>query len=154
PLAFNWPQFQHSLPELYRLATIPLIVAIILLVTAAHEFAHGFTCKHFGGEVHEMGVLLIYFQPAFYCNVSDAWLFPEKSRRLWVTFAGPYFELFLWALSTLTWRVTESGTGLRWVALVVMVTSGIKLFFNLNPLIKLDGYYLLSDALGIENLRP
>src|SRR2546429_2444979 len=140
--------------RLYRLETFVLAWLMVLLVSAAHEFAHGVTCKHFGGEVHEIGFMLLYFQPALYCNVSEAWLFPEKSKRLWVTFAGPYFELFLWALATLTWRVTESGTGLRWVALVVMVTSGIKLFFNLNPLIKLDGYYLLSDALGIENLRP
>jgi multidrug resistance efflux pump len=125
----------------------------ILFVTTAHEFAHGFACKRFGGEVHEVGFLLIYFQPAFYCNVSDAWLFPEKAKRLWVTFAGAYFEIFLWAVATLTWRVTEPGTWLNVVALVVMATSGIKTLFNLNPLIKLDGYYLLSDALEIPNLR-
>jgi putative peptide zinc metalloprotease protein len=47
--------------------------------------------------------MLIYFQPPFYCNVSDAWLFPEKSKRLWVTFTGACFETFLWALATLVW---------------------------------------------------
>ena len=82
-----------------------------------------------------------------------AWLFPEKSRRLWVTFAGAYFEIFLWALATLAWRVTEPWTPLNHLALVVMATSGIKTLFNLNPLIKLDGYYLLSDWLEIPNLR-
>ncbi|HEV8640114.1 MAG TPA: efflux RND transporter periplasmic adaptor subunit, partial [Methylomirabilota bacterium] len=111
------------------------------------------TCKRFGGHVHEMGFLLIYFQLAFYCNVSDAWLFPEKSKRLWVTTAGPYFEMFLWALAVITWRVTEPGTWPSAVALVVIATSAFKLFINLNPLIKLDGYYLLSDALGMHNLR-
>jgi multidrug resistance efflux pump len=100
-----------------------------------------------------MGFLLIYFQLAFYCNVSDAWLFPQKSRRLWVTWAGPYFELFIWGLAVLAWRVVEPGTLTSAVALIIIATSGIKLFFNLNPLIKLDGYYLLSDALGIPNLR-
>ena len=80
-------------------------------------------------------------------------LFPEKSRRLWVTFAGAYFEIFLWALATLAWRVTKPWTPLNHLALVVMATSGIKTLFNLNPLIKLDGYYLLSDWLEIPNLR-
>ncbi|MBI4610349.1 MAG: biotin/lipoyl-binding protein [Candidatus Rokubacteria bacterium] len=143
----------RDLVRLFGVEALVLAWVTILAVTVIHEFAHCLTCKRFGGHVHEMGFLLIYFQPAFYSNVSDAWLFPEKSRRLWVTFAGPYFELLLWALATLTWRVTEPGSWLSSVALVVMATSGIKLFFNLNPLIKLDGYYLLSDFLGIPNLR-
>ena len=130
-----------------------MVWAIILLVTTAHEFAHGLTCKHFGGEVHEMGFLLIYLQPALYCNVSDAWLFPEKSRRLWVTFAGPYFELFLWALAALGWRFSDPTTWIHYLSLAVAATSGIKACLNFNPLLKLDGYYLLSDWLDIPNLR-
>jgi len=139
--------------RLARTSAIPLIVAIVFLVVTAHEFAHGLTCKHFGGEVHELGFLLIYFQPALYCNVSDAWLFPEKSKRLWVGFAGPYFELFLWALATLAWRLTDVETTINYLALIIMITSGIKTLFNFNPLLKLDGYYLLSDCLEIPNLR-
>jgi multidrug resistance efflux pump len=97
--------------------------------------------------------MLLYLQPAFYCNVSDAWLFPEKSRRLWVSFAGAYFEVFLWAFATLIWRLTEPGTMVHYQALVVTAASGIATLFNLNPLIKLDGYYMLSDYLEIPNLR-
>ena len=149
----NSVEIGRDLLRLYRVQALLVAWLTIFGVTAAHEFAHGLACKRFGGEVHEMGALLIYFQPAFYCNVSDAWLFPEKSKRLWVTFAGPYFELFLWALAVLAWRVTQPDTWLNFVALVVVVTSGIKLSINLNPLIKLDGYYLLSDYLGVPNLR-
>ena len=148
----NWPQVVAEASGLYKFSTLPLLIATIFVVVTAHEFAHGLTCKHFGGEVREMGFLLMYFQPAFYCNVSDAWFFP-KSQRLWVSFAGPYFEVFIWAVATLAWRATDTDTWLNHVALVVMATSGIKTFFNFNPLIKLDGYYLLSDALGIANLR-
>src|SRR5258707_5244839 len=122
-------------------------------VVTLHEFAHGLTCKHFGGHVREIGFILIFFQPAFYCNVSDAWLFPQKSHRLWVTFAGAYFEIFLWAIATFVWRVTDPNTVINYLALVVVATSAVKTFFNLNPLIKLDGYYLLSDFLEIPNLR-
>lgn len=149
----NWGEIGRDLLRLYQFKALLLAWLTILLVTTAHEFAHGLTCKRFGGEVHEIGFMLLYFTPAFYCNVSDAWLFPEKSKRLWVTFAGAYFEIFLWALATLTWRLTDPDTALNYAALVVMATSGIKTLFNLNPLIKLDGYYLLSDYLEIPNLR-
>ena len=148
----NWHEILGEAAGLYKFSTLPLLIITVFLVITAHEFAHGLTCKHFGGEVREMGFLLMYFQPAFYCNVSDAWFFP-KAQRLWVSFAGPYFELFIWALATLAWRLVDNDTWINHVALVVMATSGVKTFFNFNPLIKLDGYYLLSDTLGIANLR-
>jgi putative peptide zinc metalloprotease protein len=149
----NWGEIGRDIQSLYHFQALFFAWLTIFLVITAHEFAHGLACKHFGGEVHEIGFLLLYFQPAFYCNVSEAWLFPEKSKRLWVTFAGAYFEIFIWALATVTWRLTEHETWVNFLALVVMATSGIKSLFNLNPLIKLDGYYLLSDYLEVPNLR-
>jgi multidrug efflux pump subunit AcrA (membrane-fusion protein) len=126
---------------------------VIVFVTFCHEFAHGLTCKHYGGEVHEVGFLLIFFMPCFYCNVSDAWLFREKSKRLWVTLAGGYFELFLWALTVFVWRVTVPDTLINFLAFVVMTACGAQTLFNFNPFLKLDGYYLLSDWLEIPNLH-
>ncbi len=149
----NWFEIARGVSGLYRLDALLIAWLTVLSVTTAHEFAHGLTCKRFGGEVHEIGFLLIYFQPAFYCNVSDAWLFPRKSSRLWVTFAGAYLEIVVWASATLVWSIVDIDTRLSFLALVIMTTSGIKTLFNLNPLIKLDGYYLLSDYLEIPNLR-
>ena len=149
----NWEDAVQNVSRLFQYSAIPVILLVVFLVITAHEFAHGLTCKRFGGEVHELGFFLIYLQPAFYCNVSDAWLFPEKSKRLWVGFAGPYFELFLWALATFVWRLTDAETGINYLAYIVMTTSGVKTLLNFNPLIKLDGYYLLSDWLEIPNLR-
>ncbi|MDB6123098.1 MAG: hypothetical protein JWQ71_2091, partial [Pedosphaera sp.] len=80
-------------------------------------------------------------------------LFTEKAKLLWVEFAGPYFELYIWALATLLLRLTYVETCINRVAFVVMASSGIKTLINFNPLIKLDGYYLLSDYLEIPNLR-
>ncbi len=125
----------------------------LLAVTTLHEFAHGLTCKHHGGEVHEVGFLLMYFMPCLYCNVSDAWLIPEKSKRLWVTLAGGYCDLVLWALAVFAWRVTLPGTLLNHLAWLVVSLCGVRIVFNFNPFLKLDGYYLLSDLLGMPNLR-
>ena len=143
----------QSFRALYGPSAVPLFVTFSLITVMLHEFGHGMTCRHFGGEVHEIGFLLVYFQPALYCNVSDAWLFPEKSKRLWVGFAGPYFELFLWSLAVFAWRFADEGTVVSVCALAVIGVSGVKTLFNFNPLIKLDGYYLLSDFLEIPNLR-
>src|SRR6266404_2388583 len=151
--ANQWFEIMSGLKRLYTFQSLVVAYLTVLGVVIAHEFAHGLTCKFFGGSVREIGFLLLFFQPAFYCNVSDAWLFPQKSRRLWVSFAGAYFEIFLWALATVLWRLTDPYTVINYLALVVMATSGVKTLFNLNPLIKLDGYYLLSDLLEAPNLR-
>lgn len=149
----SWADLGYSLTGIFKIATLFEVWVAIFLVILLHEFAHGLTCKYFGGEVHEMGFLLLYFQPCFYCNVSDAYLFAEKSKRLWVTFAGAYCQIFVWALATLLWRITALDTGLNGFLFVVVITSGVTVLFNFNPLIKLDGYYLLADYLEIPNLR-
>ena len=149
----NWGDLGYSIRGLFRIATIFKIWIAIFLVIVLHEFAHGLTCKYFGGEVHEMGFLLLYLQPCFFCNVSDAYLFKEKSKKLWVTFAGAYCQIFVWAVATFLWRITALDTGLNSFLFVVVITSGVTVLFNFNPLIKLDGYYLLSDYLEIPNLR-
>src|SRR5262249_33863749 len=149
----NRQSLASSFLSALRWETAVLAWLALLFVTTCHEFAHGLTCKRYGGEVHEVGFLLIFFMPCFYCNVSDAWLFKEKSKRLWVTFAGGYFELFLWALSVFVWRVTEADSLINYLAFVVLSASGVQTLFNFNPLLKLDGYYLLSDWWEIPNLQ-
>src|SRR5205085_829876 len=136
-----------------RWETVLLAWLALLFVTTCHEFAHGLTCKRHGGEVHEVGFLMIFFMPCFYCNVSDAWLFQEKSKRLWVTLAGGYFELFLWALAVFVWRLTTPDSLVNYVAFVVLSACGVQTLFNFNPLLKLDGYYLLSDWVEVPNLQ-
>jgi putative peptide zinc metalloprotease protein len=149
----SWGEITRDIAGLYRFDALLLAWITVIVVTIAHEMSHALTCTRFGGRVQEMGLLLIYFQPAFYCNVSDAWLFPDTRRRVLVMAAGVYLDAIVWALATVAWRLTDAETIVHFLALVVMATSAIKTLFNLNPLIKLDGYYLLSDALAIPNLR-
>jgi multidrug resistance efflux pump len=134
------------------LRTVIAVWLLVIVVTTLHELAHGLTCKHYGGEVHELGFLLMFFTPAFYCNVSDAWLFPEKSKRLWVGLAGTYWDLCMWAMATFVCRLTVQECLLNYLAWMLIAVCGARSFLNLNPLMKLDGYYVLSDWLGIPNL--
>ena len=149
----QWSEIAREIPSLLTPKALAMAYVAMLGVVASHEVAHGLTCRHFGGRVREMGFMLLFFQPAFYCNVTDAWLFPKKSQRMWVSAAGAFFELSVWAGATWVWLVTEVDTIAHYLALLVMASSGVKSLFNLNPLIKLDGYYLLSDYLEVPNLR-
>jgi multidrug resistance efflux pump len=152
-VVLNGEQLAVSFVNSLRWETAVLGWLTLMTVTTLHEFAHGLTCKRHGGEVHEVGFLMLLLMPCLYCNVSDAWLFPEKSKRLWVTFAGAYFELFLWALAVFVWRFTMADTLVNRLAFLVLSACGLQTLFNFNPLIKLDGYYLLSDWLEVPNLQ-
>jgi multidrug resistance efflux pump len=129
------------------------VLVTISLVTLLHELAHGLTCRHFGGRVTDMGFLLLYFLPCFYCNVGDTYLFREKRQRMWVFFAGGFFELFIWALAILGFRIAAPDTLVGRVFFVVAAVSVVRSLFTFNPLVKMDGYFLLAEHLGVANLR-
>lgn len=133
---------------------IAAIAAAVLTITVLHEFAHGLACKHFGGDVREMGVLLIYYVlPGFYCNVTDIYRVGQKRERLWVIFAGIYWQLVVSAAGGLFWLVATPYTVLADLAFLAFVGGTFNILINCNPLIKLDGYYALSQALGVANLQ-
>lgn len=146
-------QFTSPFSSTWRWETVVLVWFTIVVVTLLHEFAHGLTCKHFGGEVHELGVLVMFFTPCFYCNVSDAWLIPEKWKRLLITAAGAYLDLCLWAVGIFVWRLTLQDSPVNFLAWIVATVCGTRTFFNFNPLMKLDGYYLVSDWFEMPNLQ-
>jgi len=148
----SWGQLRSGLSSISTEA--PWVVVWILygMVVVVHEMAHGFACAHFGGRVRAMGFLLLYGKPCAYCDVSDAWLLP-KSARLWIMAAGSLVELGMWAAAALVWRVTAPETLLHRGALVILALCGVGTLLNFNPLLKFDGYYMLSDGLEIPNLR-
>lgn len=131
-----------------------IILLMTLTITALHEFAHGLACKHFGGEVREVGVLMIYYvMPAFYCNVTDIYRLGKKHERLWVIFAGIYWQLLVSALGALVWMAATPYSLLADFTFLVFLGGTFNILINCNPLIKLDGYYALSQLLGVTNLH-
>ncbi len=149
----NIEQFPFQLTAIFHAADIVTIILCIFFVTIVHEYAHALVCRHYGGNVREMGFLLLYFQPCFYCNVSDAYLFPERRQRLLVTLAGIAAQLILWGGFAILWRITVEGYFLNRVFYLIAAVCFATTVFNFNPAIKLDGYYLLADYLRIPNLR-
>jgi putative peptide zinc metalloprotease protein len=129
-----------------------LIWFVYPVVKALHELGHAYTTKMSGGEVHEIGIMFLVFMPVPYVDVSSAWGFRSKGRRMLVGASGIAVEMFLGALALFVWLSVESGT-VHAVAYNVMLISGVStLLFNGNPLLRFDGYYVLADALEIPNL--
>jgi len=149
----RWTEF-HQVIVTHGGLTVFLSAAMIsFAIGVVHEFAHGIACKYWGGEVKEIGILLLYFNPGLYCDVSDALLFERKSQRLWTMLAGPISEAALGSLAVLAWCLTPRPSTASAVLAFVILLTGVKLIFNFNPLIRLDGYYLTCDLLNVPNLR-
>ncbi len=127
---------------------------LTLIITAVHETGHGLTCKHFGGRVPAMGLMLMYFMPTFFTDCTSMCMFDRTSKRLLTVFAGIWAELVFGSLATLVWFFSPPGSflgDLGYKTLLLTVVSGV--LINMNPLMKLDGYYALAQSLEIENLR-
>ena len=126
---------------------------MFLVIKVFHELGHGLTCKRFGGEVHDMGILVLCMFPCLYCNISDAWIMEKRSRRMWISAAGIVTEIVIASLAAIVWWSTGPGA-VNSIACRVMIVAGVSsVLMNGNPLMKWDGYYILSDILGMPNLR-
>jgi putative peptide zinc metalloprotease protein len=149
----NLPELTFQIWGFLSPKNIILFWLTLLVVKALHELAHGYTCKHFGGEVHELGILLVVFTPWAYCNVSDSHKFPNSRHRFLVSMAGILTELFIASVATLIWWVTSPGV-VNSIAYAIMIIASVNnVLFNGNPLLRYDGYFALSDFLEIPNLR-
>jgi putative peptide zinc metalloprotease protein len=152
----NFDVFRAKLPEFHQFFAAGnwLYLAVALGVTKIlHEFGHGLSCKHYGGECHEMGMMLLVFTPCLYCDVSDSWMLPNKWKRAAIGAAGMYVEVIIASIATYLWWNSHPGVFNQLCLDVMFVSSVSTILFNANPLLRYDGYYILSDVLEIPNLR-
>jgi putative peptide zinc metalloprotease protein len=156
-VGMHFEKFYDNLPkyqEFFTFGNLGWMWLALGVVKVIHEFGHGLSCRKYGGEVHEMGALFLCLSPCLYCNVSDAWTLPNKWKRICISYAGIYIELFIAATATFVWWYTPSHPFINNLALCLMVVCSVStIVFNANPLMRYDGYYVMADFLEIPNLR-
>ena len=129
-----------------------LMTGIIVVVKIVHELSHAVACRKFGGECFEIGVLLLAFFPTLYCDVSDSWTFPERWKRIMVSFAGVYVEILMASISAILWLLSDPGFANSIFFNIAVMCSFNTIFVNGNPLLRYDGYYIVSDLFEQPNL--
>lgn len=155
-VGLQWRLVTSEIQAIASQLTVSMMLWLLLIVAGVkvlHELGHAIACKHFGGECHEIGLMLLVGIPTLYCNVSSAWLIESKWRRMMVSAAGMVIELGLASLGTWLWWSSAPGT-FHSLCLYVMVLCSLNtLVVNGNPFLQYDGYFLLSDAMEVPNLR-
>jgi putative peptide zinc metalloprotease protein len=151
----HWRELVARLPspaDFFQPQNALWFAVAIGLTKLLHELGHALACKHFGGECHEMGVMLFLFTPSLYCNVSDVWMLPDKWSRMAVSAAGIGVELVIAAVATFLWWFSEPG-GFHTLCLAMMFVCTVNtLVLNGNPLMRYDGYHVLADFVEIPQL--
>ncbi len=149
----NWTGFLSQFPHFFTLQGLLLMAVALSVAKVLHELGHAYTCKHFGCRVPSMGVALLVMWPVLYTDASDAWRLRSRRQRFCISAAGMAAELTLAVYATLLWSFLPDGPLRSAIFLLATTTWIVTLFINLNPFMRFDGYYLLSDMLGIPNLQ-
>lgn len=146
-------RFFAQMSGLFDFGNLWILGGLWILLKAFHECWHGLACRRFGGAVPEAGFsLLVFATPLGYVNASSSAAFSSRWHRMIVSAAGMYGELFLAAIAAIVWSHLDPGVASATLHRVIMLSSITTVFFNANPLMRFDGYYLLSDGLDIPNL--
>ncbi len=155
----HWGQIAHDTLLFYNfkaktLADIAQFWLLATVVMCIHEIGHGLTTKHYGARVMAMGFALIYLTPAFYTDTSEGEVKGDRYQRLMITVSGVWVEMMICTAATIVWWGTASGTTVHDFAYLVILITGIAvILINWNPLMKLDGYYILTELLGAVDLK-
>ena len=150
--ATNWDQFLSASEILFSPRNWLWMTVAWIALKVVHELAHAFACRRYGGEVREVGIAFVLFAPLAYVDVTSSWRLPSKWSRIHVSIAGIYVELLVAAVAALMWQQAESKFVSHMLYNVIVMASVSTILFNANPLMRFDGYFILSDLLEIPNL--
>jgi putative peptide zinc metalloprotease protein len=149
----NYSEFSNQAQGVLSSSNLVYLYLSMAVLKFFHELGHAMMVKKFGGQVHTLGVMLVVFTPLPYMDASDSWAFRDKWHRILVGGAGMLVELFFAAIAAMVWANTGDGI-VHSIAFNIMIIGSISsIFFNGNPLLKFDSYYMLSDYLEIPNLQ-
>jgi putative peptide zinc metalloprotease protein len=149
----HWAELTESITDrILAPQNILLLWVTFPLLKVLHEFGHAFAIKALGGEVHEMGIVLLVLTPIPYVDATSSSAFRNKWERIVVSAAGMAVELFIAVVALLLWVHIEPGAFRALLYNVIFIAGVSSLFFNGNPLLRYDAYYILADLLEIPNL--
>jgi putative peptide zinc metalloprotease protein len=149
----NWSEAFNQMQGILAPGNLLLLYAALIIIKAFHEISHAVVCRRFGGEVHTLGVMLLILTPLPYMDATSSWTFRNRWHRMLVSAAGILIEIFFAALAVLAWANTGQGPLHSLLYNIMFIASVSTFLFNANPLLRFDGYYILSDFLDIPNLH-
>ena len=149
----NWAAFATDSTGLLGAANLFWMYGVMVFIKVLHEFGHGYACRRLGGEVPEMGVMLLLFNPLPYVDASSSTAFSNKWHRILVGAAGMLVEMGVAGIAAIVWAHSGTGTLHNLAFNTVIAASVVTLVFNANPLLRYDGYHMLSDWLEMPNLQ-
>lgn len=150
----RWDEFWTTYPSLFSLEGLVEVALVFAVIKLVHEWAHAYTATKYSVPVPHMGVAVMVMYPVLYTETSGAWKLDNKWHRAYIGLAGIRAELGLAALALLVWHMSDAGSAVQVLSFMVVTVALISsLAVNLNPLMRFDGYYILSDMLGVENLQ-
>ena len=152
-VASKWDEFMNPLGSMMALKNLPVLWSLLVTLKAVHEFGHAYACKRFGGEVPEMGAFFVLLTPCAYVDASSSWGFTNRWERVCVGLAGMYFESIAAMFALFVGVITPAGLVHDSASYAIVLATVVTIAFNANPLMRYDGYYILSDILGMPNLR-
>lgn len=149
----DWDRFQATFLHFFNVEGLIWYGLALVFVKSAHELGHAFVARRHGCRVASMGVAFLVMFPVLYTDTTDAWRLRSRSSRLRIVTAGVRTELYIAMVATFLWNILPDGP-LRSVIFFLATTSWLaSLLVNISPFMRFDGYYALSDALGVENLQ-
>ena len=149
----HWDELTSNLSDQILAAdNLFLLWLVYPFIKILHELGHAYVVKRYGGEVHEVGVMLLVFFPMPYVDASSSTSFANKHQRMFVDAAGMMVELFIASIAMLIWLGAEDGLTKSFAYNILFIAGVSTIVFNGNPLLRFDGYYLLADWLEMPNL--
>ena len=151
-IGMNWSRFSADTDGFFARDNWFWLFIAWAGLKVAHEFSHGIFCKHFGAAVREAGVIFVIFVPMGYVDATASLGIASRWRRMMVAAAGLYMEFFLAAIAAVVWVWTPPGSLHTLAHNAVVTGTALTIFFNANPLMRFDGYFILSDLFNMPNL--
>ncbi len=153
-VAVEWGRFTRGFEGIIARDNWLWLGLVWIVLKILHEFGHGIFCRYFGARVREIGVIFILFMPLGYVDATASLGLASRWRRIAVACAGMYAEFFVAAIAAIVWASSPDGPAATILHNVIVMGTVVTFFFNANPLMRFDGYFVLSDLLGIPNLAP